>query len=93
MTRCDDQFTISGETFRRSWTGDRYDWTSRDGRLVCWCSKRYFDVDRCGVKRQVHEYNAKLDGYPSTRSWPTLTAAMVASVISRDAYDKRRAAA
>jgi len=78
MTRRDDQFSISGETFTRTWTGDRYDWTSSDGRLVC------FRVER--------SYRATLDGYASTKTWPTLTAAMVALVISRERYDQRRAA-
>ena len=74
----DDRFTLNGETFQRTWNGDRYDWTSSDGRLVC------FRVNR--------EYQATLDGYPSTKTWPTLTGAMAASVISRARYDQRRAA-
>ncbi len=81
MTRRDDQFTLSGETFTRSWVGDnpgRYEWTSSDGRLVVW--------------REGREYRATLDGYPSTKAWLTLTAAMAASIMSREKYDQRRAA-
>lgn len=81
MTRRDDQFSLSGETFTRTWVGDnsgRYEWASSDGRLVCW--------------RDGREYRATLDGYPSTKVWPTLTGAMAASVISRERYDQRRAA-
>jgi hypothetical protein len=77
MTSRDDLFTIFGETWFRTWSGDRYDWTSSDGRLVCW--------------RDVRQYRATLDGYPSTKTWPTLTAAMVASVQSREKYDRRAA--
>lgn len=78
MTRRDDFFSISGETFQRTWNGEKYNWTSNDGRLVCW--------------RDGREYSATLDGYPSTKVWPTLTGAMAASVISREKYDQRRAA-
>jgi hypothetical protein len=74
----DDQFSLSGETFTRTWNGERYDWTSEDGRLVCF--------------RDGRAYSATLDGYPSTKTWPTLTGAMAASVISRTKYDQRRAA-
>lgn len=77
MTRRDDLFTLAGETFTRTWTGDRYDWTSADGRLVCF--------------RDGRDYRASLDGYPSTKTWPTLTAAMLASVQSREKYDRRAA--
>lgn len=81
----DDLFTISGETFHRTWNGERYDWTSSDGRLVCWCSERKFVRGHA-----VHEYSATLDGYPSTKVWPTLTAVMAASVASREAWDLRQ---
>lgn len=87
MTARDDLFNLNGETFQRSWNGERYDWTSADGRLVCWCSHREFVNGRAH-----HEYSATLDGYPSTKTWPTLTGAMVASVLSREKYDQRRAA-
>lgn len=88
MTRRDAFFRIHDETFERSWNGERYDWTSSDGRLICWCSFREFTNGRAR-----HEYSATLDGYPSTKTWPTLSAAMVASIQSRDAWDRRRAAA
>lgn len=78
MTVRDDLFTLSGETFQRTWNGERYDWTSADGRLVCF--------------REGRSYGATLDGYPSTKTWPTLTGAMAASVQSRQKYDQRRAA-
>lgn len=78
MTRRDDQFSISGETFTRTWDGERYNWTSSDNRLVC------FRVDRA--------YGATLDGYPATKTFLTLTAAMVELVRSRRLRDQRRAA-
>lgn len=78
MTRRDDLFSIAGETFTRTWTGERYDWTSSDGRLVVW--------------RDGREYRATLDTYPSTKAWPTLTGVMMASIQSREKYDQRRAA-
>ena len=81
MTRRDDQFSLSGETFTRTWVGDnsgRYEWTSSDGRLVCW--------------REGREYNATLDGYAAKKRWLTLTAAMAASIMSRTKWDERRAA-
>lgn len=95
MTTKNDAFYISGETFTRSWAGDnsgRYEWTSADGRLVCWCSKRSFEIDRNGIKKPVHEYSATLDGYPSTKTWPRLSDAMAAAVMSRMRYDQRSAA-
>lgn len=95
MTRREDQFTITGEVFTRTWSGDNsghYDWTSADGRLVCWCSKREFATDQFGSKRAVHEYSATLDGYPSTKTWPTLAGAMTTAVQSRAMYDRRKAA-
>jgi hypothetical protein len=82
MTCRDDQFSLAGETFTRTWAGDnsgRYEWTSEDGRLVCF--------------RDGRAYSATLDGYPSTKTWPTLTGAMMASIQSRTKYDIRRAAA
>ena len=75
-----DTFTRDGVTWRRQWVGDnsgRYEWTSDDGRLVCF--------------REHKDYAATLDGYPSTKSWPTLTGAMAASVKGRDALNRRRA--
>ena len=78
----DDLFTIQGTTFRRQWVGDnsgRYEWTSNDGRLVTF--------------REGRDYSATLDGYASTKTWPTLTGAMAATVRSRDAYDRKRQAA
>lgn len=95
MTRHDDRFSISDETFTRTWAGDtsgRYEWTSADGRLVCWCSNRRVETDRHGVKSPLHEYSATLDGYPSTTTWPTLIVAMSAAVMSRAKYDRWRAA-
>jgi hypothetical protein len=75
-----DIFTRDGITWRRQWVGDnsgRYEWTSDDNRLVVW--------------REHKDYSATLDGYPSTKTWPTLTAAMAASVKGRDALNRRRA--
>jgi hypothetical protein len=75
----DNVYTLNGTTWRREWIGDnsgRYDWTSEDARLVCW--------------REGHIYRATLDGYPSTRTWPTLTGAMAATATARAAYDRRR---
>ena len=72
-------FRLGSTTWARQWVGDnsgRYEWTSDDGRLVCF--------------REHREYSATLDGYPSTKTWPTLTAAMAATVKSRDAYDRKR---
>jgi len=83
----DDIYRRAGTIWRRQWTGDRYEWTSVDGRLVAWCSARRF----VGGK-PVHEYSATLDGYASTRVWPTLTDCMDAAVKSRDALDRRAAA-
>ena len=77
-----DTFTSSGITWRRQWVGDnsgRYEWTSDDGRLVCF--------------REGRNYSATLDGYPSTKTWPTLVAAMAEAYRSRDAYDRKRQAA
>ena len=76
-----DTYTRDGVTWRRQWVGDnsgRYEWTSDEQRLV--------------VFREHREYSATLDGYPSTKSWPTLTGAMAATVKGRDALDRRRAA-
>lgn len=90
MTGRDDLFTLNGTTWQRTWVGDnsgRYEWTSDDGRLVCWCSKRWFENGR-----PIHEYSATLDGYPSTKTWPTLTGVMAAAVHSREAWDRKRAA-
>ncbi len=75
-------FCLGSTTWTRQWVGDnsgRYEWTSDDQRLVCF--------------REHREYSATLDGYPSTKTWPTLTGAMAASVKSRDAYDRKRQAA
>jgi hypothetical protein len=75
----DDTYTGMGATWRRQWVGDnsgRYEWTSDDGRLVVW--------------RDGHDYRATLDGYPSTKTWPRLTTAMLVSVRSRDAHDRKR---
>jgi hypothetical protein len=73
-----DTFTLSGITWRRSWIGDnsgRYEWTSDDGRLICF--------------RDGREYSATLDGYASTKTWLTLTAAMAATHGARDKLDRR----
>ena len=73
-----DTFTRSGITWRRAWIGDnggRYEWTSDDGRLNVW--------------REGREYSATLDGYASTKTWPTLTAAMAATHGARDKLDRR----
>ena len=80
MTR-DDLFTLGAVTWRRQWIGDnagRYEWTSDDARLVVW--------------REGRNYSATLDGYPSTKTWPTLVAAMAEAQRSRDAYDRKRQA-
>lgn len=77
-----DTFTRSGITWRRQWVGDnsgRYEWTSDDGRLVCF--------------RDGKAYAATLDGYASTKTWLTLTAAMAEAQRSRDAWDRKRNAA
>ena len=77
-----DTFTRSGITWRRQWIGDnsgRYEWTSDDGRLVCF--------------RDGRAYSATLDGYASTKTWPTLTGAMAATHQSRDAWDRKRKSA
>ena len=77
-----DTFTRSGITWRRAWIGDnggRYEWTSDDGRLICF--------------REGKAYAATLDGYAAKRTWPTLTAAMAELHRSRDAYDRKRQAA
>jgi len=54
----DSTFHRAGTSWHRTWNGDRYEWTSDDGRLVAWCSKRQF----VGGK-PIHEYSATLDGY------------------------------
>lgn len=75
----DDLFVRNGIAWRRQWVGDnagRYEWTSDDGRLVCWCEGR--------------TYRATLDGYSSTKTWPTLTGAMMAAHQSRDFLDRKR---
>lgn len=77
-----DIFRQGSTIWRRQWVGDnsgRYEWTSDDGRLICW--------------REGRDYSATLDGYPATKSWPTLTAAMAELHRSRDAYDRKRQAA
>ena len=77
----DDLYSRNGITWRRQWVGDnsgRYEWTSDDGRLVCF--------------REGRNYSATLDGYPSTKTWPTLVAAMAEAQRSRDAYDRKRQA-
>lgn len=78
----DDTYARNGITWRRAWIGDnggRYEWTSDDGRLVCF--------------REGKVYAATLDGYASTKTWPTLTATMAELQRSRDAYDRKRQAA
>lgn len=75
----DDTFERLGLTWQRQWVGDnsgRYEWTSDDGRLVCW--------------RDGRSYRATLDGYSSTMTWPTLTGAMLAAHQSRDGWDRKR---
>ena len=82
MTKRDNIFRLHDTTWSRQWVGDnsgRYEWTSDDGRLVTF--------------RDGRDYSATLDGYPSTKTWPTLTGAMAATVRSRDAYDRKRQAA
>ncbi len=77
-----DTFSRSGITWRRQWIGDnsgRYEWTSDDTRLTVW--------------REGKAYAATLDGYASTKTWPTLTGAMAATQQSRDAWDRKRNAA
>ena len=78
--KSNDTFTRSGITWRRQWIGDnggRYEWTSDDGRLICW--------------REGKNYSATLDGYAAKRTWPTLTAAMTATHGARDKLDRRNA--
>lgn len=87
MAGSDSTFHRAGTSWHRTWNGDRYEWTSDDGRLVAWCSSRKFVSGKA-----IHEYSATLDGYASTRVWPSLVECMETAVKSRAAYDRRKAA-
>lgn len=65
MTRRDDLFTQDGTTWQRKWVGDnsgRYEWTSSDGRMVCF--------------RDGHIYRFTIDGALTTTRSMSLVAAM-----------------